>query len=193
MTDKFALLWRKARARASGPIEVLRRDERGVTAVEFGFVAMPFLMMLFGIIAVGLFFFTTFSLENAVEQASRPLRTGEALTSVPVKTKEQFKQDVCNLMYGMIDCTGKLRVNVQQYNVGDAIVPPACIDAGGSLVGDPADPTNNVPGAANKIMLVTACLQWDLAGKIPFLTLTSMSNGAALIQASTTFKIEPFN
>ena len=57
------------------------RDERGFTAVEFAMVAMPFLMLLFGTIAVGLYFFTTFTLENAVEKAAhRILRqwlTGE--------------------------------------------------------------------------------------------------------------------
>ena len=55
----------------------LARDENGVTAIEFAMVGLPFFMMLFGIMGVGFYFFTIFNLENAVEQASRPLRTGE--------------------------------------------------------------------------------------------------------------------
>lgn len=189
MSIGLSVLWRQARVRATRRAQKLQRDESGATAIEFAMVSMPFLALLFGIIAVGLFFFTTFSLENAVEQASRPLRTGEAQTAG--MTKDQFKASVCAKVPAYVDCGGKLRVNVQKYNLGDAIVAPACVDAGGALV--PAASTAYAPGAANQIMLVTACLEWELAGKIPFLTLSSMGNGAALIQASTTFKIEPYN
>ena len=37
-------------------------------------------MMLFGIISVGFYFFTTFTLENAVEKSSRYVRTGQMQT-----------------------------------------------------------------------------------------------------------------
>ena len=185
----LSLLCRQARRRARRQFDNLRRDDSGATAIEFAMVSMPFLALLFGIIAVGLFFFTTFSLENAIEQASRPLRTGEAQTAG--MTKDQFKTNVCNNVPAYVDCAGKLRINVQKYDLGDIIVAPACVDAGGALVQPAA--TAFAPGAANQIMLVTACLEWELAGKIPFLTLSSMGNGSALIQASTTFKIEPYN
>jgi hypothetical protein len=39
---------------------------------------------------------------------------------------------------------------------------------------------------------VTVCYEWELAGKIPFLNLANMANGSALIQASTTFRTEPY-
>jgi Flp pilus assembly protein TadG len=190
MTHEFSLLWQQARKRASKRLNLLRRDESGATAIEFALVATPFLMLLFGIIAVGLYFFTTFSLENAVEAASRPIRTGEWQTMTPAPTRDSFKQQVCSLVPAYVDCDGKLRINVQSYNVGDAIVAPACVDAGGALV--PSASTPYAVGAANQIMLVTACLQWKLAGEIPFLQLGSMADGSALIQASTTFKVEPF-
>lgn len=165
-----------------------RRDDSGSTAIEFAMVSGPFLALLFGIMAVGLFFFTTFSTENAVEQAARPLRTGEAQAAG--KTKDQFKKDVCDKLPVYVDCDGKLRINVQKFAVGQAIVAPACVDAGGALV--PPGGTPYAVGAQNEIMLVTACLEWSLAGKIPFLQIGQMANGAALIQASTTFKIEPY-
>ena len=52
-------------------------DQSGFTAVEFAIVAMPFVMLLFGTISVCLFYFTTFTMENAVWQASRGIRTGQ--------------------------------------------------------------------------------------------------------------------
>ena len=169
----------------------LRRDENGFTAVEFALVATPFLALLFGIIAVGLYFFVQFSLENAVEQAARLIRTGQAQTRSPPMTTSQFKTEVCNRAPAFVDCGSKVRVNVQVFNSFSAISAPSCTDAGGNLVPDP--PPTAVPGQAGEIVFVNVCYEWELAGKIPFLKLGKMGNGAALIQAATTFRTEPYN
>jgi TadE-like protein len=168
-----------------------RRNDSGSTAIEFAMVSGPFLALLFGIMAVGLFFFTTFSTENAVEQAARPLRTGEAQAAG--KTRDEFKKDVCKKLPDFLqsDCDGKLRVNVQKFAVGQPITAPACVDAG-TLVPKPTTPDAKLDVGPNDILLVTACLEFSLAAKIPFLQIGQMANGAALIQASTTFKIEPY-
>ncbi len=189
MTTLSASMWRRTRLRGGRASSALGKDESGATAIEFAMVGFPFLAMMFGIIAIGLFFFTTFSLENAIEQASRPIRTGEAQTDG--MTKEQFKAKVCAHAPIYIDCAGKMRVNVQNFALTDVITPPACTDGGGALV-PPASETY-APGAANRIVLVTVCYQFDLAGSIPFLKLGSGSGDAAMIQASTTFKIEPYS
>ena len=51
-----------------------RHDTGGVVTIEFALLALPFFMLMFGIILVGLHHFTTFSLENAIDVASRQLR-----------------------------------------------------------------------------------------------------------------------
>lgn len=188
MMHNFAIALRQAQARIRRQIAATGRDDSGATAVEFALVGLPFLMMLFGILGVGLFFFTTFSLENAVEQAARPIRTGEAQTAG--LTRDQFKADVCSRLPVSTDCDGKLRVNVQSFNVGQAITTPACLDAGGALV--PPASQLYAPGTASQIVLVTTCLKWSLAGDIPFIKLGTFADGSALIQAATTFKTEPF-
>jgi Flp pilus assembly protein TadG len=188
MNKQAKTLWQQARARVRRQAARFGHDDNGATAVEFGLVAVPFLMLLFGIIAVGMFFFTTFSLENAVETAARPIRTGEA--QVAGLTKDQFKANVCSLLPVYVDCGSALRVNVQSFAVNAIISPPACVDAGGALVA-PAD-TKYITGTANEIVLVTACLQYSFAGQIPFLQLGTMADGSALIQASITFKTEPY-
>jgi Flp pilus assembly pilin Flp len=166
-----------------------RVDENGVTAVEFAMVGMPFFMMLFGIMAVGLIFFTTFALESAVEESARLIRTGQAQESG--MTKAQFKAEVCSRAPRYVDCDGKIRVNVQSFSNFSDIVPPSCLDGGGNLV--PPAGTVFHPGAVSEVVLVTVCYEWELAGKIPFLQLGSMTNGAALIQTSTTFRTEPYS
>lgn len=166
-----------------------RADSRGATAVEFAMVALPFLMMLFGIIGVGLYFFTVFTMENAVEQASRLLRTGQAQQAG--YTAAQFKSKVCEFVPGFVDCSSKLRVNVLSYP--DTTIPvntlPRCLSEAGDLSGA----TTFDPGAASSVVLVWVCYEWELANKIPFLRLGDMANGSALIQATTVFRSEPYD
>jgi Flp pilus assembly pilin Flp len=59
----------RARARAKLLTRRLRGDERGFTAVEFAIVAVPFLLLLIGLISVSLYFFTNFTMESAVLNA----------------------------------------------------------------------------------------------------------------------------
>ena len=100
------------------------QDDRGATAIEFAMVGTPFFMFIFGIFGLGMYFFTTFSLENAVEQASRLIRVG--LVQQSGMTAEEFKQEVCNKLPAFVDCDGKLRINVQSYSDFGSIAPPAC-------------------------------------------------------------------
>lgn len=165
-----------------------RQDDRGSTAIEFAMVGTPFFMFLFGIFGLGMYFFTTFSLENAVEQASRLIRVG--LVQQSGMTAEEFKQEVCSKLPAFVDCDGKMRINVQSYSDFGSIVPPACTDTDGNLV--PPHGTSYNTGGSSEVVLVTVCYEWDLAGVLPFLKLGNMPNGAALIQASATFRTEPY-
>ena len=165
------------------------RDNSGSMAIEFAIVVVPFVTILFGTIAVGLYFFVTFSLENAVEQASRQIRTGQA--QLASKTKDEFKADVCAKAPGFIDCASALRVDVIQFADFAAADPPDCIDGSGNLI---PDPTNDpVPGDAGEVVLVIVCYEWKLAAAMPFLNLGNMGNGSAMIQAATTFRTEPYS
>lgn len=167
-----------------------RRDRSGTTAIEFAIVGAPFIMMLFGIMGVGLYFFTTFTLENAVEQAGRLIRTGQAQQTG--MTSQQFKEKVCELAPTFVSCTDNLRVNVMNYPDSASITPdtlPQCIDGGGNL----SALTRYSTGGASEVVLIWACYEWTLASKIPFLHLGNMGNGSRLIQAATTFRTEPYN
>lgn len=48
-----------------------RRDQGGASAVEFALVAVPFFLMLFGIIEGGRLLWTQLGLQHAVEMAAR--------------------------------------------------------------------------------------------------------------------------
>lgn len=181
------------KAQATGGSRLVRRwsrDDKGVTALEFGLVAAPFFMLLYGIIGVGLYFFTTFTLENAVEQASRLLRTGQAQQAN--MTASQFKTKLCELVPGHIDCQGKVLVNVKSFDDSADITPdelPSCLGADRALSGT----TSYAPGGASQVVLVWVCYEWEFAKSIPFLNFSDMAGGSRLIQATTTFRTEPYN
>ena len=88
MSRRFQYMWQHAQRRSRRLAGRLAKDTRGVTAIEFAAVGPPFLAMLFGILAVALFFFTTFSLENAVEQAARMIAMKSATDNAGELIKE---------------------------------------------------------------------------------------------------------
>lgn len=168
------------------------RDARGTTAIEFAFVAMPFFLFALGIMGLGLHFFAANSLEHSVESAARKIRTGQAQKEG--KTMADFKQMVCDASSGYIKCDSKLQIHVQSGANWANIVPRSCLSNGNltPTPGNGTDPLAGASGGAGVAVLVTACYEWDLAQKMPFLLLGSLANGSALIQAASTFRTEPY-
>lgn len=92
-------------------------DTRGVTAIEFSLIAVPFFGLLMAIIELGLRFLINSNLDAAVRQASRAILTGAAQTS-GVTTADQFRTTyLCpatgpSILNSIIDCR-KLIIDVR--------------------------------------------------------------------------------
>ena len=127
--------------RAALTVRRFAADQNGTTAIEFAMVIGPFLFLLFGIMSVGLYFFVVFSLEHAVESASRVIRTGQAQTQTPnPMTTAEFKTKVCEKLPSFMNCSGtgnKVRVNVQNFTGFGSIAVPSCTDSAGALIPEP--------------------------------------------------------
>lgn len=183
--------------KGAGKLRLFSRDREGTTAIEFGLVAMPFFMFAFGIMLVGLKYFTENALEHAVESAAREIRTGQAQKSG--KTLADFRDMVCNEAGSYISCDDKLVIHVQSADQWSDITPTPCL-TGGSLTpstGVGTDPLADSSGEAEAVVLVTACYEWDMTqvfalGGIGD-AIGDMSNGSALVQAVATFRTEPYN
>ena len=197
----------------------LRKDENGATAMEFGLICVPFLSLLFGIMAVCFFFFKTYTVENAVWVATRDMRTGAMQTGSgsyaaldiwdtsvtpqvidPVKLKREFKKLVCGkAMLNTAECIADMRVLVQAKNDADVtagLTAPQCVTGTGTATVLKSEATAEAEfnaGGASTVVLVTACYQWKFASSLPFLRLSNMANGARLIQGSAAFRTEPYN
>ncbi len=169
----------------------LHKDTSGATAVEFAIVAVPFFMFAFGIMGLGLHFFTSNALEHGVETVSRQIRTGQAQNGD--MDLASFKDAVCDETAGYINCDD-LNVHIQSGTTWSDITPTPCL-SGGSLTasaGGGTDLVADYSGGSSQVVLITACYEWKLAQSLPYLMLGDLGNGSALIQAASTFRTEPF-
>jgi Flp pilus assembly protein TadG len=178
-----------AAARRGGPKRSLLKDENGATAVEFGMVAMPFLLFILGIMGIGLYYLAVISLEYSVESAARKIRTGEAEKSA--LTVGGFKNLICASAIG-IDCS-KVTVIIRNAKTWAGINPPACVTNGSQTgsSGNAGDAVSDYSGSASEVVLVTACYRWPLADSFEFMKFSG--SGPTIIQAATAFKNEPYN
>ncbi|MEN2494209.1 MAG: hypothetical protein TECD_00100 [Hyphomicrobiaceae bacterium hypho_1] len=165
------------------------KDTRGSVAIEFSAIIIPFLALIFGLIATCLYFFTTFSLEYAVKESARIVRTGQF--NDDGMSKEQFINDVCQKAVALYDCQERIRVDILEFDDFRNIEVPSCLDENGALTISSLN-ADEVPGSSGKIIYIQACYEWTLPKIIPLFDFGNMNNGSALIQASTIFETEPF-
>ncbi len=164
-----------------------RRSRDGATAVEFAIVATPFLALMFGILDLGLVFLVSTTLENAVEEASRKIRTGELQTAGG--TASTFKTAVCDeLSWLGADCSSALHVDVRTFSTFAGVTT--------------SDPTTNgafddtktqfSTGGSESIVLVRVYYEWGLMAPLMNQGLENLANGKRMISATSTFRNEPY-
>jgi Flp pilus assembly protein TadG len=164
----------------------LVQREDGAAAVEFGLVAAPFLAMVFAIMETATIFFAGQTLETAVGDSARLIMTGQAQTQG--FDAAQFKNQVCQRVYGLFDCSGGMQVDVRTYSNFGGANPPNPLDANGNLV-------NNFvyqPGGPGDIVVVRLLYQWPVYVSLLGLNLSNMSGGMRLLIATQAFRNEPY-
>ena len=176
-----------------------RRDDAGTAAIEFAIIAMPFVMLLFGLVSVCLYYFADFSMENATWQATRAIRTGQlqqgqgayaGLSSNSDKQKA-LKKAFCDKAFLFSDCNTKAVVIVQSNAGFGTINTPSCT-TNGSVIDESTAVFNT--GGSSSVVLVTICYPWDFGGHLPMLFhLGNLNGGALLMQASAAFRTEPYD
>lgn len=185
-----------------GPFGRLKRflgrfgaHRRGSTAVEFAFVALPFLTLLFAVLELGMVFLVSTTLQNAADSASRKIRTGELQSSGG--TPQTFKAAICADMAWLgSDCSSNLAVDVRTYTNFDSM---ATQNAAGNWVLAGPTVTNGVvqdgswdTGDAEEIVLVRAYYTWTLFTPLLNSGLATIGNNKRLISTTVTFRNEPW-
>jgi Flp pilus assembly protein TadG len=179
-----------AKSRSKAP----RRRQRGSAAVEFALVATPFFFLLFGLFEIMMIFFVQTTLESAISEESRKIKTGQANAGAGINAAT-FKANVCARMMGIIDCNDRLFVMVEnQPAVGNLPSPfsnPAIL----------ANPPYQQNTAAGSIVVVRGVYMWQLftPGLSTALSNTSspgpngnLGSGNRMMIATSAFRNEPF-
>jgi len=182
------------RPQSARSLPCLRNDD-GSAAIEFGLIALPFMLFLLAIVGMGLYFLASVSLEHGAEAAARKIRTGQVKKDAV--TVGQFRNLVCQNAGAAIDCS-KLSIIVQSRKTWSELTPEACLDKDNNMAqstGKSAEAISKYSGDESQVVLVTLCYRWDLANNFEFLKLGSGTGGSgpAIIQAATAFKSEPYN
>jgi Flp pilus assembly protein TadG len=163
------------------------RDRSGATAVEFAMIGAPFFFLLFAMIEIAAVFFTGTVLENAVLEAARQIRTGQAQTGG--MSQGQFRQEVCDRIAVIGNCD-RLAIDVQVFEDFDDVDQSSPVQQDGSMddSGFGWD-----PGDAGDIVLVRVFYRWSLMTPNFGGALSNMEGNQRLITAATVFRNEPFD
>lgn len=139
----------------SGVIKKYAARKDGVTAIEFGLLAVPFFFLILGIIEVSLFYASGVTLEGAAMSASRMIRTGQAQLSGDPQAA--FEQVMCDRVGALINCD---QIVYEVINLGESFTAAALatpgFDADGNLISSGFD-----PGGSDEVVLVRLSYRHD--------------------------------
>lgn len=179
------------------------RDESGVTAIEFGLLALPFFSILGAILETSLVFLSGQVLESAVQDASRLIRTGQAQEAAV--TADGFKTLVCDRVFGLFRDCDNLHIEVDvidafsdvdvsaPVNWGCAPPGPGQTQAQASAAcADWTRPESYTPGSGSSIVMVQVYYKWPVIVPFGGLGLSNLPDGRRVMGAATVFRNEPF-
>lgn len=174
------------RARASSAARRPRRE--GAAALEFAFVATPFFFLIFAVLELALVFVTDSMLENATQNASRLIRTGQVEQGGI--TAGGFRAALCGEMGPLAaDCENRTNIDVRVIAQFRNVAPPDPL-----ALGDlDEDVLTYLPGGPGDLVLVRVWYSRPLA--TPFLSnaLARQNSGEAVLSVATAFRNEPFD
>ena len=170
------------------------RDERGVTAIEFGFLALPFFTIIFAILETTMVFFAGQVLDSAVEDASRMIKTGRAQAAAYNMTN--FRSLMCGYTFGLFGTTcAEVRIKVAKLpnftststsstvQTCDYVTTKTCT---WSLAQD------YDAGIGRDVIQVFAYYRWPLLINLPYFNLKNQPDNFRLLGATRVFRNEPF-
>jgi Flp pilus assembly protein TadG len=178
-------------ARAANLFAAFRRCDRGVTAIEFVFVAPIAFAILLVTLQTAVIFIAQSYLDNLAEEAMRLVLTNRAYSL----TQTQFKSAVCANAPALFNC-GNLIVQLEPVNCGSSQSAVQCVNSlapqfksDGSLASTPSF----VVGSQNSQMLLMLMYEWPVISGPLGVKFTSqgMPNGTFLLVSTQVFYKEP--
>ena len=166
------------------------RARRGSAAVEFALVMMPFVLLTFGLAEVAMIGFAQTSLDFAVNETARQIRTGQA--QMNGVSESQIEAQLCSELNNFISmgCNGNLYLDVRRFT--------SFSDASNS----PPNPIQNnqfssagmgyQPGSASDIVVVRAYYRWQVMTPMFEPVFQNISGGQRILVSTMMFRNEPY-
>lgn len=166
------------------------RARRGTAAVEFALVLMPFFLLTFGLAEVSMIGFAQTSLDFAVSETARQIRTGQAQSGGV--TEAQIRTELCSELNNFIvmGCDGNLYLDVRRFN--------SFVDASNNA----QTPIQNnqfstagmgyQPGQPSDIVVVRAYYRWRVMTPLFEPIFQNISGGERILVSTMMFRNEPF-
>jgi Flp pilus assembly protein TadG len=167
-----------------------RRSRSGSAAVEFAVVAMPFFLLTIGMAEIAMMGFAQTSLDFAVSESARQIRTGSAQMSGldGADIHDQICDEVNRFMF--LDCEANLFLDVDRFD--------SFVDANNAE----ADPIENeefqtggfgyTPGAASDIVVVRVYYRWQILTPMFEPIFQNISSGERILVTTMMFRNEPY-
>ena len=165
----------------------LGRDRSGAAAIEFAMVVPLLLIGIIGIVEIAFTFLATQMLENATQDATRRIMTGQVKSTTT--SKDVFKGQVCDKIKLLLSCDN-LYVDAQAF----ASMPDPSTFASPLQGQKFVDSTQFITGKAGDIVVVRTFYAWPV-----FLTkflygydISNMEGGKRLLSSAAAVRNEPF-
>jgi len=175
--------WRSSKSRTARS----KRKREGAAAVEFAMVAIPFFLMIFSILELGVVFVLDSVLETAAMESGRLIRTGQA--NEQNFDKDKFKTQVCNKMVVFkSDCASRMTVDVR-------VIPKfSAPNAPDPVTNNAMDPNKTIynGGQAGSLILVRVWYTHPLVTPLLSQAVSRVGPGKVLLSATTAFRNEPW-
>lgn len=166
------------------------RARRGSSAVEFALVLLPFFLLTFGLAEIAMMGFAQTSLDFAVNETARQIRTGRAqLNGV---SEAEIRSQLCSELnnFLVMGCDGNLYLDVDRFT--------SFVDASNGMNEPIQDnqfsPTGMgyQPGDSSDIVVVRAYYRWKIMTPLFEPVFQNISGGTRVLTSTMMFRNEPF-
>jgi Flp pilus assembly protein TadG len=160
----------------------------GSALVEFALVAIPFFLLTFGLAEVSMIGFAQTTLDHAIAETARGIRTGQVQTEdIGYSDLKQSLCDEINGIMGSMDCAN-LYLDVDEFeSFSDAQNNNPVENGQFSGAG-----FGFAPGAPNSIVVVRAYYRWEIITPLFESLFANVSTGERILSSTMMFRNEPF-